>query len=189
MSDTITLTSDDARVVTVLDRIAAGVDEPAALLGKIGQDLVESTKQRFVTGTAPDGTRWAPNTQATFEAYLHRISGAYSKEGERTGTRRGFANKDGRLGAKGVAAVMGKRPLVGEGRALSTQIYDEVSGVVLFVGSPEVYAAMQQFGGSKAEFPNLWGDIVARPFLGVSDSDAVAIEQTAEDYLASLLSE
>ncbi len=28
-----------------------------------------------------------------------------------------------------------------------------------------VYAAMQNFGGTKAEFPNLWGDIPARPFF------------------------
>jgi phage gpG-like protein len=27
------------------------------------------------------------------------------------------------------------------------------------------YAAMMNFGGTKAQFPNLWGDIPARPFF------------------------
>ncbi|MFK3602796.1 hypothetical protein [Pseudomonas sp. AP19] len=32
------------------------------------------------------------------------------------------------------------------------------------VGSDKPYAAMMQFGGG-ADFPHLWGDIPARPFL------------------------
>lgn len=30
------------------------------------------------------------------------------------------------------------------------------------------YAAIQQFGGTKAQFPHLWGDIPARPFLPIT---------------------
>lgn len=33
------------------------------------------------------------------------------------------------------------------------------------VGSNKPYAAMMQFGGDKADFPHLWGDIPGRPFL------------------------
>ena len=47
------------------------------------------------------------------------------------------------------------------------------------------YAAMQQFGGIKSEFPHLWGDIPARPFLGVSESDAEEILAIVHDYLAN----
>jgi phage gpG-like protein len=46
---------------------------------------------------------------------------------------------------------------------------------------------MQQFGGTKAKFPNLWGDIPARPFLGVSESDAVMIVDTVSDYLRKVI--
>jgi phage gpG-like protein len=45
-----------------------------------------------------------------------------------------------------------------------------------------VYAAMQQFGGTKAEFPHLWGDIPERPFLGVSDDEKEILE-IISDYL------
>jgi phage gpG-like protein len=34
------------------------------------------------------------------------------------------------------------------------------------------------------QFPNLWGDIPARPYLGLSTEDVCAIEQTVEEYLA-----
>lgn len=54
-------------------------------------------------------------------------------------------NKQGRLAAKGTAAAMAKKPLIGQGKSLSTQIYYHVEDATLFVGSPEVYAAMQQF--------------------------------------------
>ena len=33
------------------------------------------------------------------------------------------------------------------------------------VGSNKPYAAMMQFGGDQADFPNLWGDIPGRPYL------------------------
>jgi phage virion morphogenesis protein len=39
------------------------------------------------------------------------------------------------------------------------------------IGSPMQYAAMMQFGGTKSEFPSLWGDIPDRPFLGISEQD------------------
>lgn len=182
----ITVELDDARVLAVLDRIAAGVSDPTPLLKAWGEDLAESTKQRFASSTAPDGSAWPTNSQATFEAYLAKLSGSYSKEGKRTGTKKGYLNKDGRLAAKGITAVTGKKPLIGLGKSLSTAIYYRVDGDTLYVGSPQVYAAMQQFGGSQAKFPNLWGDIPARPFLGLSDQDVVNIEKTAVDYLSDL---
>jgi len=182
----ITVDIDDARVLAVLSRISAGISDPAPLLRAWGEDLAESTKRRFATSTAPDGTPWAPNSQATFEAYLEKLSGSYSKEGKRTGNKKGYFNKDGRLAAKGITTVTGKKPLIGLSKALSTTIYYHVDGDTLYVGSPQVYAAMQQFGGVKAEFPKLWGDIPARPFLGLSEQDVAGIEQTAADYLADL---
>ncbi len=66
----------------------------------------------------------------------------------------------------------GNRPLTGETGALMDTIRWQLQGDdAVEIGSPRGYAAMQQFGGAKAEFPHLWGDIPARPFLGVSDDD------------------
>lgn len=33
------------------------------------------------------------------------------------------------------------------------------------VGSNKPYAAMMQFGGDRADFPQLWGDVPSRPYL------------------------
>lgn len=66
----------------------------------------------------------------------------------------------------------GDRPLTGETGELMDTIHWQLQGDdAVEIGSPMEYAAMQQFGGAKAEFPHLWGDIPARPFLGISDDD------------------
>lgn len=158
----------------------------------IGEDLVKSTKKRFASATAPDGTPWEPNTEVTLMEYLRIRSGIFAKytnlktrkEGlVRVGDKKGYYRKDGRLAKKGIDAMMRKRPLAGETGALATQIHYQVIGNTLEIGSSMEYAAMQQFGGRRAEFPNLWGDIPARPFLGLSAADKNGIDQTIADYL------
>jgi len=55
------------------------------------------------------------------------------------------------------------------------------------VGSPMAYAAMMQFGGSKARFPHLWGDIPARPYLGLSEDDRTdVLAEVAEAITGAL---
>ena len=63
----ITVEFDSAPIVDRLARLSAGLS-PAGLavpLKDIGEHLAESTRQRFVTSTAPDGSRWAPNAEST----------------------------------------------------------------------------------------------------------------------------
>ena len=49
---------------------------------------------------------------------------------------------------------------------------------------------MQQFGGSKRSYPNLWGDIPARPFLPVTlggdlyPAERARILDALNDFLA-----
>jgi phage virion morphogenesis protein len=75
------------------------------------------------------------------------------------------------------------QPLTGEG-TLGEQIHARLLGNdTLAVGSNMEYAAMQQFGGTKAEFPHLWGDIPARPFLGVSENDRAEILDIIQAHL------
>ena len=52
------------------------------------------------------------------------------------------------------------------------------------VGSNRVYAAMMQFGGTKAAYPHLWGDIPPRPFLGVSEADSANILAQIADWMS-----
>ena len=58
------------------------------------------------------------------------------------------------------------------------------------VGSPLIYAGVHQFGAKKGAFgttskgsPIPWGDIAARPFLGVSNDDEREIVDIILDHL------
>lgn len=163
---------ENKSVINALERLARAAANPRPALLAIGESLVLSTKKRFETSTAPDGTRWAPNSQVT---YLMHLGGAKSNH-----------RKDGRINSRGAEKVMGKKPLIRKG-ILSQQISYAVDGNGLRIGSPMEYAAMQQFGGKKSKFPHLWGDIPARPFLGISDADEQMIVSTVDDYLRRII--
>lgn len=164
---------DSKKVTDALERLSkAAVNPRPAFLG-IGEKLVLSTKQRFVTGTAPDGSSWETNSQATYLNYL--------------GSAKSHHRKDGKINARGSEKMMSKKPLIGKTGLLSQQIYYQLDEIGLRIGSPMEYAAMQQFGGKKSKFPNLWGDIPARPFLGVSNDDEQMIVNTISEYLSKVI--
>tara|TARA_R110001599_G_scaffold234896_1_gene434125 strand:+ start:284 stop:724 length:441 start_codon:yes stop_codon:yes gene_type:complete len=76
------------------------------------------------------------------------------------------------------------RVLEGESGELAKQFsYSATSDSVEF-GSLMVYAAMQNFGGSKSAFPHLWGDIPAREFMGLSDDDEDEVLAILADHLS-----
>jgi phage virion morphogenesis protein len=141
--------------------------------------IVNQTKERIDTiKKAPDGTAWAEHSKG------------YKKRLEK----------------------MGKTPklLQLEGFLL-TSITSEVNGNTIEVGSNKIYAATHQFGAKKGEFGSVsrnvaaherviknktqsvkahtinqslpWGDIPARPFLGLSQDDIAEIETAALDFV------
>ena len=63
------------------------------------------------------------------------------------------------------------RVLEGESKQLAKQFSYSASSEGVEWGSLMVYAAMQNYGGTKAEFPHLWGDIPSREFIGLNDDD------------------
>jgi phage virion morphogenesis protein len=92
-------------------------------------------------------------------------------------------NKDSTIERKGR-----NQPLTDGGILGDTIDYQLFGNDSVGIGSPiEDYAAMQQFGGTKEEFTNLWGDIPARPFLGVSDDDEDEILSIIQDHLLDAL--
>jgi phage virion morphogenesis protein len=170
----ITLEIDDATVLARLAELSRRVEDLRPALKEMGEDLVATTQARFASTTAPDGSRWAPNSQTTILRYLAR-DGAGK-----------VTNKKGKLNAKGIASVMGKKPLSGDSGNLADRInYDVVDGHTLLVGSPEKYAGVQQFGAARGSLGRgaPWGDIPARPFLGVSEEDGRSILAVLESYL------
>lgn len=149
------------RLSPALMAVAEAVDNMTPVMQDIGEYLIKSTRERFPKGEAPDGSMWAPKAPATVEAYLarppHRVDA---------------------------------RPLYGPTGLLSQQIFYQVRPNEVEWGSNRIYAAVMQLGAGKGALgttsrgsPIPWGDIPARPFLGVSAEDETQISAILSDYL------
>ena len=151
---TITIRVNNQAITDALAQLQGRVGDISPVLAALGEDVMERTKQRFASATAPDGARWQSNAQSTLMHYLQE--------------KGGFSAKTGKLSAKGQKLAINKRPLQGDSGRLASQFKYDVTSDALTVGSTMIYAAMQQYGGTKGQFPNLWGNIPARPFLPVT---------------------
>lgn len=185
----------DTGVNAALNALIGKLGNMQPVLKEIGEDIMERAKLRFASSTGPDGRPWKPNSRATIEAYLERKSGAYAsfsnisgayKNGHysdittrevirkmgrsRVGDKKGYYLKDGTLSKRSQNLMMSKKPLIGESRSLSNQFHVRADANSVTVGNSMIYAAIQQFGGTKAQFKNLWGDIPARPFLPIREN-------------------
>lgn len=189
-------TDEITQALSKLSELSNSAEIMHSILDQIGDFLLDTTKQRFATSTAPDGTPWALNSQVTILQYLRFKSGKYEGK-RRVGTKDGFFYKDddkrerkGKLAAEGVTVVMSKKPLIGETGSLASQIFKQFdSSGALLIGSDREYAAVQQFGARKNQFGKApWGDIPARPFLGISGKDESTIldiiSLSLTDYLS-----
>ncbi len=175
-----TIEVDNTDVIAAFNRLIHAGEDLNPVMRAVGEDIVKRAKQRFETSTAPDGTPWAANSDTTLRALLHSksdIRAAFShlgshKEGSAfVGFKKGYFKKDGSLTKKSQDLLAGKKPLIGESGDLARQINYALTGNSVTVTSNPVYAAIQQFGGKKSQFPNLWGDIPARPFLPVTATE------------------
>lgn len=165
----------DEAVTAALMRLSAAVGDKLPLMQEIGDILVDSTKQRFGAGVSPEGVKWAPKSPTTLAAY--------------------GARKSNRIDI---------RPLFGPSGMLSRQIFSEAQSDQVEVGSNRVYAAVMQFGAAQGEFGAFigkdkrgrdhfhhlpWGNIPARPFLGISEQDTVNITGAISDWLSQAVGE
>ncbi|MBS0367582.1 MAG: phage virion morphogenesis protein [Proteobacteria bacterium] len=156
---TFSIVSNDAAVLAALGQLRGRMDDMSPALKEIGEDLTAIVKQTFSTSTSPWGEKWVPNAEATIQAHLGRFSSSYSK-------------KTGQLTATGAQRIQNKKPLIGETRALSTNIYPDVEGNVLTIGSTMKYAAIQNLGGMAGRGKKV--RIPARPFMPISESGNIA---------------
>lgn len=168
----ITIQVNDKQVLDMLGELSKRCANLQPAMREIGEDIAESTKRRFGTATAPDGTPWAPNSpRTTIPFYLGAFGGSHKK--------------DGSLSKRGAARSAAKKPLTGETKALQTTINYQLEGSsAVRIGSPMVYAAMQQFGGITSPTSMIPGKIIpARPFLGISEVDKTNILEIIGSYL------
>jgi len=145
---------DDRPVLDALRQLQAAGGDLRPAFQDIGEYLLDATKRRFQEGRAPDGRPWAPNSPAT------------------------------------LARKRGSRPLIGESRRLGNEIHYRAGPTSLELGSSLEYAAVQQLGARKGQFgrtrrgsPIPWGDIPARPFLGLSEADRATVLEIIQEHL------
>lgn len=141
----------------LLRDLDAALTDLTPVMDRLGEQLTRSTKERFKEGTAPDGTKWAPKSATTLARY----------------------------GAKADA-----RPLFGPTGLLSQQIFHQADAQSVEWGSNLIYSAVMQFGAAKGAFGTMsngasipWGNIPARPFIGVSAEDEVQIIDILSEWL------
>jgi phage gpG-like protein len=168
---------EDEKVQKAFAEAMASASDLRPLTQQLGEVLIETTKKRFDTSTAPDGSRWEPNSPATYLRYLSAFKTSFDKD-------------TGRITSKGRNRAMKKRPLIGEGQrwgSLSYTISYEAGASYLDIFSPKNYSAVQQFGNpNNRMFGGALAPIPARPFLGLSSEDKGLIEHHARSYLDGL---
>lgn len=150
----ITIEVQDQALRQAIGALLAQIADPRPALEEIGEVLTASTKRRFASETDPEGNRWAPNSEVTLAR----------KRGAKILTEGGYL-----------------------GDLITWQMADPKA---VAVGSNQVYAAVQQFGAKQGAFgrtkrnaPIPWGDIPARPFLGLSEEDGERVLEILRDYL------
>jgi phage virion morphogenesis protein len=173
MATPFAVTVDASQAVSYYDGLLARAGNPRPAYTAIGEYLIRAGDQNFARQQSPDGRRWAPNTRLTIERYL---AGAL-KNGSK------LLDKKGRLNSKGSLFVSSKKILQGRTGMLRHRLFYRLVSDGVEYGSPEVYAAMQQFGGKKSAYPHLLGDIPARPFIGLSQGDEKTVVSIMAAYL------
>ncbi len=132
----------------------------------IGEFMVEATKKRFVTSTAPDGTKWRPKKPATIARYKARGDGIKIKP---------LIGPSGRLGK--------------EVTSLATRDQVEFGSALEYSAVMQGGAAKGAFGMDKAGRSLPWGDIPARVFIGISQTDERNILDIVDEHLADVIGE
>lgn len=153
------ITVDDRELSAALQKLQAKLGDLTPVFRDLGEHLLNSTRARFDSQTGPDGRSWPA------------LSPDYVKHKPK--------NKDKILTLDGF---------------LRGQMTIQVSPHELRIGTPPQvpYGATHQFGAKKGAFgvnkrgnPIPWGDIPARPFLGLSDQDRADVMDILSEWLSA----
>ena len=144
---------NDADITFALSRIAAALTDPSPVMNEIGMFLVASTGRRFDETKAPDGSTWAARSETTLAIY-DRQKATYGAVLHKSGT-------------------------------LRQSIFHSYGPDEVTVGSNVLYSAVMQFGAAKGSLGKgaPWGNIPARPFLGLSEEDKGGVVDIVGEWL------
>lgn len=181
----ITFTVDDADLRAMLERqaqpetgAASGSDTLAA---RIGERLMESTRERFKTQVAPDGTPWAPLKPATIRRKKYNPDKILTLRGYLRGGIHWQALDDDTVQVGSNLKYAAIHQFGGEIQRPSRQAtvrYRSVAGRVLFAGRKHKKVTERQ-----VTIPEHSITMPARPFLGISASDDQEIRQIIQDWV------
>lgn len=150
---------DDENARKALAELARLIGNPEPALRDIGAYLERSHDERFAAGEAPDGSKWAP------------LSESY----------------------RAIKPQHQDKVLVLEGH-LRNSLHYQIEDDGLLFGTDRIYGAVHQFDAAKGSFgttrrgsPIPWGDIPARPFLGLSDADLEEIASIIEEHIQAAI--
>lgn len=158
----ITIELKDDQVSAALQRLDGMLDDLSPVMNRIGDQLAESAMERIAKEVTPEGASFAPRSPATLERYKRR-----------------------KLSYGGILHRSGD---------MRSDIFHGYGTDFAEVGSNAIQAAAMQFGQARGASgttsrggPIPWGDIPARPFLGVSDEDTVAISEIVGEAIGRAL--
>lgn len=148
---------DDSKAMNGLSELLRRIKNLEPVFEEIGEVLLKSTDDRWGREEAPDGTPWEQLSPVTF-----------AKKSK---------NQD--------------KILVESGHLREESLSYFASSDSLEFGTSSKYGATHQFGAKQGAFgknrrgaPIPWGDIPARPFLGLSDEDEMKIVAVVRRYLS-----
>ena len=157
-----TIEINDEEVTAALTRAVRAMGNLREFMQDAGELLQSSTQDRIERGEQPDGQPFAPRSQTTLDRYA-RIGKPFGA------------------------------PLNYSG-AMRLGIHFEAGEDYLELGSNALQAAVMQFGAKQDQFgqtarggPIPWGDIPARPFLGLSEQDKTDLLAELGDWLEQAL--
>lgn len=154
----INVSVNDREVLDALSNLLHRAENPAGAMREIAGVMEEATERAFATESNPEtGVAWDPLSAVTLALRPWR--------------------KDGSI--------------LQDSGLLASSIVSDFGMTYAEIGTNRVYATPHQFGARQGEFgttsrggPIPWGDIPARPFLGIGPSDEKDILDIASRFLA-----
>ena len=169
----ITVDIKEDEIVAALDRLSRAMTDMSPAMAEVADFWSEATQERMREGKSPDGAAFAPRSQSTLDAYAKR------------------------------GLTPGPHPLWLSGE-MRESLHSGSGSDFAEIGSSAIQAAVMQFGAAQGAFgarigrtrpsekrPQAqdffmtipWGNIPARPFLGISQSDRTGIEEIVSEWL------
>lgn len=156
---TFTVEIDDAAARARLSEMVDRMERPLDFYKEVGDYLKsEAIPRNFETETGPDGTPWAslrPLTVARREAN----------------------------GQTPIEILRASKRLYSDINARPTDDQLTIGSALPYAGVMQRGAKQGAFGRDSRNHPLPWGDIPARPFLGLSPDDELEIIRIAADWL------